>query len=220
MGRAVRVTPSASTHGNVPGFLEAADALIGVGQLLFGRGWVPATSGNFSVRLPDGRLVLTVSGRHKGRLTWDDLLLADPLGASLDGRRPSAETGLHVQIYRRFPEVGCVLHPHTLSATLLSRLAGAELVLEGYELLKAFPGVDSHQDRLSVPVFANDQDIPRLAATVDDWLDRHPTAVQGYLIRGHGFYAWGRGVDDALRHLEAFEFLFECELKMRGLRQP
>jgi methylthioribulose-1-phosphate dehydratase len=214
------VTPTAGSHRDVPGFREAADALIGMGQLLYGRGWVPATSGNFSVRLPGGWLVLTVSGCHKGRLTRDDLLLVDPSGVSLDGRRPSAETGLHVQIYRRLPEVGCVLHPHTVSATLLSRLVGVELVLEDYELLKAFPGVDSHQVRLTVPVLDNDQDIPRLAAAVDDWMDRHPTPLPGYLIRGHGFYAWGRGVDDALRHLEAFEFLFECELKMRGLRQP
>ncbi|MDH5613825.1 MAG: class II aldolase/adducin family protein, partial [Gammaproteobacteria bacterium] len=37
----------------------------------------------------------------------------------------------------------------------------------------------------------------------------------GYLIRGHGFYTWGNNMEDALRHVEAFEFLFECELKKR-----
>jgi methylthioribulose-1-phosphate dehydratase len=44
--------------------------------------------------------------------------------------------------------------------------------------------------------------------------------VHGYLIGGHGFYTWGESVDAALRHVEAFEFLFECELRMRGLQQP
>jgi methylthioribulose-1-phosphate dehydratase len=45
----------------------------------------------------------------------------------------------------------------------------------------------------------------------------HPDCV-GYLIRGHGLYTWGPRMADALRHVEAFEFLFECELKTRSLR--
>ena len=47
---------------------------------------------------------------------------------------------------------------------------------------------------------------------MDEHLDHHPD-VHGYLIAGHGLYTWGRTVDDALRHVEAFEFLFECEWK-------
>ena len=90
-------------------FLARADELIAAGRFLFERGWVPATSGNFSARLSDGRLALTVSGRHKGRLTHDDVLLADAEGRSLDDRRPSAETALHVQLYRRFPEMQIIV---------------------------------------------------------------------------------------------------------------
>lgn len=200
-----------------PEFLQRADELIGAGRFLFERGWVPATSGNFSSRLPDGRLVLTVSGRHKGRLTHDDLLLADADGNSLDGKRPSAETQLHVQIYRRLPKAGCVLHPHTVNATLLSRLHVDHIVLQDYELLKAFPGIDTHECVVTVPVFPNDQDIGRLARKVDAYMAGHD-ALYGYLIAGHGFYTWGSTVDDALRHVEAFEFLFDCEMKLRGAR--
>ena len=198
-------------------FSRSADELIAAGRFLFDRGWVPATSGNFSARLPDGTLALTVSGRHKGRLTRSDILHADAEGRSFDGRRPSAETGLHVQIYRRFPDVGAVLHPHTVNATLLSQLAADGLELQDYELLKAFPGIDTHDCRVRVPVFDNDQDIGRLAARVDALMDaREP--LYGYLIRGHGFYTWGTRVDDALRHVEAFEFLFECEMRKRSMR--
>ena len=200
-----------------PELRELADQLIAAGHFLFARGWVPATSGNFSARLPDGRLVLTVSGRHKGRLTRDDLLLADAAGNSLDGRRPSAETQLHVQIYRRVPAAGCVLHPHTVNATLLSRLHGDHLALQDYELLKAFPGVDTHDCRVTVPIFPNDQDIARLATVVDAYMAAHE-AVHGYLIAGHGFYTWGSTVEDALRHVEAFEFLFDCEMRLSGAR--
>jgi len=203
-----------------PEFLARADELMAAGRFLFERGWVPATSGNFSARLSDGRLALTVSGRHKGRLTLEDVLLADPEGRSLDDRRPSAETALHVQICRRLPEAGCVLHPHTVNATLLSRLHREPLRLQDYELLKAFPGVDSHDCTVTVPIFPNDQDVGRLAGRVDEWMHRHSEPLHGYLIGGHGFYTWGRTVEDALRHVEAFEFLFECEVRLCGAKPP
>lgn len=198
-------------------FQHWSAALIAAGRQLYAQGMVPATSGNLSARLNDGNLAITVSGRHKGKLTAGDIMEVDTQGASLDDRRPSAETLLHVHIYRRFPEVQVVLHPHSVNATVLSRLREDNLELQDYEILKAFPGVDSHDATVMVPVFDNDQDIARLAATVDARLDKMD-AVHGYLIRGHGFYTWGESMDDALRHVEAFEFLFDCELRTRGHR--
>ncbi|MGC9007673.1 MAG: methylthioribulose 1-phosphate dehydratase [Halothiobacillaceae bacterium] len=196
--------------------LEQAQALVEAGRFFFSRGWVPATSSNFSARLDEARCLLTVSGRHKGRLTTDDFLrVAIDSGFSLDaGKRPSAEALLHTQLYAREPAIGCVLHTHSMPATVLSRLTCGALELEGYELAKAFSGVDSHEATLTIPVFANDQDIPRLAAEVDAWLDAHGLPV-GYLIEGHGLYTWGATVEDAVRHVEALEFLLECELWLR-----
>lgn len=199
-------------------------ALIEAGRELHARGWVPATSGNFSARLSESEIALTVSGRHKGRLDESGIMRADMQGRAVGSdKKPSAETLLHTQLYRRYPEVGAVLHVHSVNATLISRAvqrSGAhDLVLAGYELLKAFPGNATHETSLRVPVFANDQDIPRLAAKVDAWLDANDP-IYGYLIAGHGLYAWGRDMAETLRHLEAFDFLFECELRERGMRQP
>ena len=192
-------------------------ALIEAGRFLFSRGWVPATSGNFSARRDDGLIAITVSGRHKGRLTLDDLMSVDVDGTPTDpALRSSAETGLHLALYRRRPEVGAVLHTHSVNATVLTRRRRESLYLADYELLKAFPDVTSHEGAVTVPIFANDQDIDRLSARVDDYLDRHAD-VHGYLIAGHGLYTWGRDVDEALRHVEAFEFLFECEWKTLSL---
>ncbi len=198
-------------------------ALIEAGRELHARGWVPATSGNFSARLSAAEIALTVSGRHKGKLDESGILRADLDGKAVGGdQRPSAETPLHTQLYRRFPEVGMVLHVHSVNATLISRAVqragGQDLVLAGYELLKAFPGCTTHTTSLRVPVFDNDQDIPRLAARVEAWLDANEP-IYGYLIAGHGLYAWGRDGAETLRHLEAFDFLFECEFRERGMRQ-
>jgi len=198
---------------------ELAHVLIGNIRELAHAGWTPATSSNFSHRLDDQHAAITVSGRDKGRLVEDDIMVVDfngrPVGRQL---RPSAETLLHTQLYRRFPEIGCVLHTHSTVQTVASRLFAGQghIRLEGYELLKAFEGNSTHEMAIEVPVFANTQDMDVLAAQVDALLDKQ--CLWGYLIDGHGLYAWGRNMAEARRHLEAFEFLFNCELELRKLR--
>lgn len=192
--------------------------IIEAGRFLYGRGWSPATSSNYSARLSATEALLTVSGKHKGQLGIDDVLATDLSGTSLEpGKKPSAETLLHTQLYSWRPEIGAVLHTHSVNATVLSRLTpGDSIEFEDYELQKAFSGVSTHESTVRVPIFDNDQDIERLAAKVQPWLEAHPDCV-GYLIRGHGLYTWGARMSDALRQIEAFEFLFECELKTRAV---
>ena len=196
-----------------------AGEIIAATRELSALGWTPATSSNFSMRLDDRHVAVTVSGRDKGRLKPEDIMVVDYAGQAVhEGQKPSAETVLHTQLYARLPDVGCVLHTHSLAQTLASRLyAGAGHVrFEDYELIKAFRGQETHDTEMDVPVLANNQHIPTLAAQVDVLLDRG--ALWGYLIEGHGMYAWGRDMAEARRHLEAFEFLLNCELEMRKLR--
>lgn len=197
-------------------FTARAEELIEAGRFIHARGWVPATSGNFSARLDGGAIAITVSGRHKGMLSLDDIMQIDAEGCSLDGRKPSAETLLHTSIYRRYPDVCSVLHPHSPNATLISRLFCNELVLENYELLKALEGVTTHETKVVIPIFPNDQDISRLSLRVSDHIDQYGKIV-GYIIAGHGFYTWGSSVKDALRHVEALEFLFDVEIRLQGI---
>jgi len=188
--------------------------LIAAGEAMFALGLMPATSGNLSCRLDDGRIAITVSGCHKGLLSPADFVLVDAEGAARGERRPSAETALHAQIYRRCDGAGAVLHAHAPSAVVVSRGVQGTLELTGYELAKAFPGVTTHATTLVVPLFANDQDMGRLAQTVDAWMATH-APVHGFLLAQHGLYTWGACVADALRHVEAFDHLFRCEFAWR-----
>ncbi|QVL49848.1 MAG: methylthioribulose 1-phosphate dehydratase [Thiocapsa sp.] len=198
-------------------FKQRAAELIGVGHFCFSRGWLPATSGNLSARLDASRIAITVSGRHKGALDASGIMAMDLDGSILtEGCRPSAETELHLMLYRRDQSIGAVLHTHSVNATVLSRLAGATLTLSDYEVLKALPGIETHETRLALPVFPNDQDIARLAVEVERALKRTPE-LPGYLIAGHGLYTWGSNVADARRRIEAFEFLLECETLTRSM---
>ena len=195
-----------------------ADELIANVRELAVAGWTPATSSNFSQRLDARHAAITVSGRDKGRLNRDDIMVVDFDGHAVgSNHRPSAETLLHTQLYRRFPDIGCVLHTHSHNQTVASRLYGAtgRMHLEGYELLKAFAGNHTHEAAVDLPVLPNTQDMPALAAQVERLLDAGQ--LWGYLIDGHGLYAWGRTMAEARRHLDAFEFLIGCELDLRRL---
>ncbi len=55
-----------------------------------------------------------------------------------------------------------VLHTHSVNATVLSMRVD-QVVLDGYEVQKAFPGVETHESRMVIPVFPNSQDIAALA---------------------------------------------------------
>jgi methylthioribulose-1-phosphate dehydratase len=196
-------------------FAECTQTLIAITARLAARGWTPATSSNFSMRLDPQHAAITVSGRDKGQLTPADFMAIDFAGQAVaSDQRPSAEALLHAHLYRRLPEVNCVLHTHSHTQTVASRLyAGSGRVhFEGYELIKAIAGNTTHDASLTLPVLPNTQDMSTLAAQVEALLDAGP--LWGYLIDGHGLYAWGRSHSEACRHLEAFEFLLGCELDL------
>ncbi|GHA73461.1 methylthioribulose 1-phosphate dehydratase [Cognatilysobacter bugurensis] len=199
---------------------QCAASIISNVRELSDRGWTPATSSNFSERIDERHVAITVSGRDKGRLVPDDIMVVDLDGRPVaTDRKSSAETLLHTQLYARHPDVGCVLHTHSQTQTVASRLFAREgcMRIEGYELLKAFRGNETHETALDLPVLPNTQDMPALAAQVESLLDAQP--MWGYLIDGHGLYAWGRDMAEARRHLEAFEFLLGCELELRRLQR-
>ncbi|HWL85532.1 MAG TPA: methylthioribulose 1-phosphate dehydratase [Polyangiaceae bacterium] len=228
-----------------PDFEAAASALVAVGRDFHARGWALATGGNFSMRLGDGGMVITASGREKDALTVDDVVALDVEGrlvsssgssgpevrglprptfnAASSRARPSAETTLHAKLYARLPQVGAVLHVHSPCATVISQLDAATGMIEltGYEMLKALSEVRTHEHKERVPIFANTQNMAVLARDVDAWMDAFGTDnLHGYLVAGHGLYAWGRHIREARRHVEAFEFLFDCTLRHRAVASP
>lgn len=205
------------------GHEAAIDGLREAGRLFHQRGWSVGTSSNYSVVI--GRdpldLVVTASGKDKGRLTRADFVRVDGEGRPVVPGQPrsSAETLLHVVAAER-AGVNAVLHTHSIWTTLLSDLHHDDggLEIEGYEMLKGLEGVGSHEHRAWIPIFENTQDIPQLARQVrEQWDDPLRPIEHGYLIRRHGLYTWGRDLEEARRHVEVYEFLFECVVRRRML---
>ena len=97
---------------------EHKDEIVQYGKLLHQTGLVAATDGNLSVRLNDGTVLCTPTLMSKGMMTVDDLVIVDPLGQKVSGRRGvSSEIAMHLFIYRNRPDVNAVVHAHPPTAT-------------------------------------------------------------------------------------------------------
>jgi methylthioribulose-1-phosphate dehydratase len=198
----------------MPSLSELGPRLADVGRALHARGWALGTSGNFSAVVSREPLVLAISrsGVDKARLAAEDFLEVDGRGLPLEGHgRPSDETVVHLAVVGE-RGAGAVLHTHSVWGTLVSESAGdvGGLALSGYEMLKGLAGVTTHEHREWVPIVENTQDYARMTRDVQKALAGNP-AAHGLLLRGHGLYAWGRDLEEAQRHVEVLEFLFEVE---------
>jgi methylthioribulose-1-phosphate dehydratase len=214
---------------SAPPAADPVDSLRAVGREFHQRGWSLGTSSNYSLVLSRHplELLVTASGKDKSALGRDDFVRVDAAGRVCDGseRRSSAETLLHCTIAELVPWVGAVLHTHSVWGTLLSRidLPAGGLRIEGYEMLKGLEGITTHDTFEDVPIFPNTQDMRELSEAIHrrcaglDFSGTGRPPLHGFLIAGHGLYTWGRDLAEARRHIEIFEFLFECIARARTL---
>ncbi|MAI91838.1 methylthioribulose 1-phosphate dehydratase [Ponticaulis sp.] len=199
------------TNGPVS-FETAARNICEAGRILDSKAMAPATSGNYSMRVDDGSFAITASGFHKGRLIEDNVMRVDAEGKALEPKKPSAETLLHTQIYRHYPGANAILHVHSGNGVVLTRLLGGDVLLAGYEMLKVFPGVNTHEVKVRLKTVDNTQDMPALAELLEPEIAG--LAVPVYVIRDHGFYVWGKDMDECLNMCEAVDHMLGLELQV------
>ena len=190
-----------------------SEELAEAGQEFYRRGWVLGTSGNFSALLARNplRVCVTASGLEKGKLDETNFLELDDDAEILQGfGKPSAETLIHLTIYRFLPKARSILHTHSVWGTILSDhfYEQGAIQIEGYEMLKGLAGVKTHEHSERVPIVENSQDYVALAHVIENVIRDNPD-IHGIYLRRHGLYTWGESVSEAKRHIEIFEFLFE-----------
>ena len=193
--------------------------LISISKDFYNRGWMLGTSGNLSTLIKENPLqfLITASGKDKGKLTEEDFLLVDENGTSVGAGRdlplhgllqPSAETLLHSAIYKH-TDAKAVFHVHTTNNTLISMKSKENISFSGLEMLKGL-GFKTHDVKVTIPVIENSQDMKYIAKIAPSYINKE---VPGVLLKGHGLYAWGKSIEEAKRHVEIFEFLFEYSMK-------
>ena len=157
------------------------------------------------------QLLMAPSGVDKGQVPADQLIVVDGQGKVLTGKgKASAETALHLRIVEA-TQAGAVLHTHSVPGTVLSRHyeTTGGIALEGWEMLKGLVGINTHACRITIPVISNSQSMQELGDAIAPFLE---TAPCGFLVAGHGLYAWGADLDASKRHLEILEFLLNVKL--------
>lgn len=107
---------------------EYRHEILRLGKLLHDKGFIAATDGNISVRLPDNTVLATPTCMCKGMMTAEDLVKVDVSGRKIAGfREVSSEIAMHLMIYRMRPEITGIVHAHPPTAT---GFAAAGMALE------------------------------------------------------------------------------------------
>lgn len=198
-----------STRNNLP--VTQLQHLVDLVSFASGKGWTPATGGNFSALIQREPLEfwVTASGVDKTAVTEERLLKVDLTGKPVDGKgKASDETLLHVAIYQT-THAQFVAHTHSVWNTLASLSQSEVYEITGLEMIKAV-GHKSHEETACIPILPNSQDIESLSGELRNIIRKYPQSV-GVLLRGHGLYTWGSDIMETKRNLEGLEFLFEVQ---------
>lgn len=189
------------------------EQLTEAGRVFYERGWARGASGNYSILLARKplRLCITAAGNEKGTLDETNFLEIDDDAEILQGfGRPSDETLLHLTIYRLRPRARCILYSQTSAGIVLAdkNFVDGVVSFQGFEALKGLSGVTSHEHTERLPIVENASDQIALSHVIENVLLESPD-LHGFYIRRHGLFTWGETVEEARRHIETYEFLFD-----------
>jgi L-fuculose-phosphate aldolase len=166
-----------------------------VARQLHTRGWVANHDGNVTAR--DGaRFIATPTATSKRLIGDRDLIELDAKGQVQGRGKVFGELGLHLTVYERRPDVGCVVHAHPPSATAIASSRGNPI--ERPFLAEA---VVSIGPRIPKVAYAAPGDPAR--AALAPWCE----LVDVVLLGNHGVLAWGADPEQAYLRLELVEHL-------------
>jgi L-fuculose-phosphate aldolase len=170
--------------------------MVRVGQWLHAHAYVDGASGNLSARLDPDRLLATPSGLPKGFLEPDQLIVVNTRGdlvRGAPGLKPTSELLMHLEAYRRRPDVNAVVHAHPVTSVALS-IAGVSLaecvIPEAVVVLGVIPTAP-----YATPSSAENQ------RAISDLILGHDAIVLQY----HGSLTVGRDLMEAYLRLETLE---------------
>lgn len=184
------------------------DEICRVGAGLFGRGLTHGSTGNISVRLPDGGWLMTPTGSSLGALDPARLSKLDAAGRLIAGDAATKEAYLHTTMYAERPNAGAVVHLHSTYSVALS-------CLEGIDPHNCLPAITAYSvmrvGTLPLVPYHPPGD-ERLAAAVGALASRH----HAVLLANHGPVVAGTSLSAATDAIEELEQTARLVLLLRG----
>ena len=180
--------------------------IVEIGRRLYARGYTASNDGNISVRLDEGRLLMTPTSVCKGFMTPEMMVITDLDGRKLQGERnPSSEMQMHLEVYRRRPDVQAVVHAHPPIAT---GFAVAGIPLDRAVLAEVVTTLGS------VPIAEYATPSTReLPEAVRQYVQAH----DGMLLANHGALTLGKDLFSAYYKMETIEHFAHISLVARLL---
>ncbi|HPF19707.1 MAG TPA: class II aldolase/adducin family protein [Syntrophomonas sp.] len=190
-------------------YLKERKQVLDVAQKIYREKMVPGTWGNVSLRVKGQPLLLiTPSGMAYESMTIDDIVLLDLEGEVVEGGRvPSIEKHLHAQVYKKRPDVGAVIHVHTIHASAFA-VAGKSIPV----ILEETAQVIGHAVQVAAYAPCGTD---RLAAETVDQLG----AGNAVLLANHGLVGVGQDLPQALRVCQIAEKTAQVALLAASLGQ-
>lgn len=178
------------------------------GKSIFDRGLTAGSSGNISVRLPDGMLV-TPTNSCMGRLDPDRITKLDGLGNVVSGDQPSKEAFLHHSVYGVRDDSQSIVHLHSTHSVAVSVIAdiNPEDVLPpitAYYVMRV--------GRLPlIPYYAPGD------KALADAVAEEAKASHSLLLANHGPVVAGKSLDAAVNATEELEETAKLYLMLRNI---
>ena len=180
--------------------------IVEVGRRLYARAYTASNDGNISVRLEGERLLMTPSGVCKGFMSPDMMVVTDLDGRKLQGDRdPSSEMQMHLEVYRRRPDVNAVVHAHPPIAT---GFAVAGIPLDRAVLAEVVTTLGS----VPIAEYATPS-TKELPEAVRPYVQAH----DGMLLANHGALTLGKDLFAAYYKMETIEHFANISLVARLL---
>lgn len=174
--------------------LQLRQELVRIGKLLHSKGFVAGTDGNISCRLDDNRILITPSGRPKGMLDPDELVILDKGGSQLMGTgAPSSEFKMHLAIYNKDQDAMAVVHAHppvTTAYSVAGKYFHADILPEGIIVLDNIAWIE-----YATP---STDDLPAL-------IEPHLPDSDIFILKQHGVTASGKSLEEAYLKIETCE---------------
>lgn len=166
------------------------------------------TWGNVSaIDRESGLVVIKPSGVDYAKLTADDMVVMNLDGEKVEGAlNPSSDTPTHLELYRRFPEIGGVAHTHSTFAVSFSQVASDIPAYGTTHADFAFGSVPCTRDLTRDEIEGEyELNTGKVIAECFETRDIDYNAVPAVLVRSHGPFTWGKDGYDAAKNSAILE---------------
>ena len=172
------------------------------------RGLITYTWGNVSGRDAEtGYFVIKPSGVDYDKLTPDDMVVVDLTGKVIEGRyRPSSDTPTHIELYKKYPEIGGIVHTHSPEATSWAQ-AGRSIPLYGTTHADYFYGPIPCARSLTRAEIEGEYEKNTGLVIIETFEENgiNPVYTPGVLCCNHGPFTWGKDAAEAVHNAVVLE---------------